>query len=172
MDVTITITQTDKDAAGLRIAATRSKDTAAAQRMLALVLEGATRGRMLRGSGLDGLTNRPDPGAPLRKLTAEGEVTVADWVRTGPMLEIHKVVRWRCADLRHEIARLLDVRVHERTVGKLLARLNFFRVSMRPRDPWQDIEAQEAHRKTSPIWSLQSSPHARGQKPAELWWQE
>ena len=175
--MTITITRTDLDATGLRAAATRSKDTAAARRMLALalVLEGATRTQAARtagmdrqtlrdwvhrynASGLDGLTNLPNPGAPARKLTAEQEVTVADWVRTGPMLEIHKVVRWRCADLRDEIARRFDVRMHERTVGKLLARLNFSRVSVRPRHPRQDIEAQEAHKKTSPIWSAPSFP--------------
>ncbi len=86
---------------------------------------------------------------------------VADWVRTGPTLEIHKVVRWRCADLRDEIARRLDVRMHERTVGKLLARLNFSRVSVRPRHPRQDVEAQEAHKKTSPGWSPRSSPSTR-----------
>jgi len=176
---------------------------------LALVLEGATRTQAARAagmdrqtlrdwvhrtnaSGLDGLTNLPNSGAPARKLTAEQEVTVADWVRTGPTLEIHKVVRWRCADLRDEIARRFDVRMHERTVGKLLARLNFSRVSVRPRHPRQDIEAQQAHKKTSPIWSPQSSPHTRGQsdwgaplassqsvlpaharaKPVELWWQD
>lgn len=180
--MTITITRTDLDATGLRVAATRSRDIAAARRMLALalVLEGATRTQAARAagmdrqtlrdwvhrtnaSGLDGLTNLPNSGAPARKLTAEQEVTVADWVRTGPTLEIHKVVRWRCADLRDEIARRFDVRMHERTVGKLLARLNFSRVSVRPRHPRQDIEAQQAHKKTSPIWSPQSSPHTREQ---------
>jgi len=37
------------------------------------------------------------------------------------------------------------------------------RVSVRPRHPRQDIEAQQAHKKTSPIWSPQSSPHTREQ---------
>ena len=57
------------------------------------------------------------------------------------------MVRWRCRDLQGEIARHFGVEMHERTVGKLLARLNFSRVSVRPRHPEQDIAAQEAHKK-------------------------
>ena len=38
--------------------------------------------------------------------------------------------RWRCRDLQGEIARHFGVEMHERTVGKLLARLNFSRVSV------------------------------------------
>jgi len=34
--------------------------------------------------GLHGLTNRPNRGAPKRKLTAAQEAEVADWVRAGP----------------------------------------------------------------------------------------
>jgi hypothetical protein len=49
-------------------------------------------------------------------------------------------------------------RLDERTVGKLLARLNFSRVSVRPRHPEQDIAAQEAHKKTSPSWSPRPFP--------------
>jgi len=72
--------------------------------------------------------------------------------RRGPTPE-HKIVRWRCIDLRDEIAREFGVRLHERTVGKLLVRLNFARVSVRPRHPEQDVAAQEAHKKTIPNWS-------------------
>jgi len=49
---------------------------------------------------------------------------VAEWVRQGPTLEQHKVVRWRLVDLRDEIARKFGVQLHERTVGKLMARSN------------------------------------------------
>ena len=53
--MTITITRTDLDATGLRAAATRSRDTAAARRMLALalVLEGATGTHAARTAGMD-----------------------------------------------------------------------------------------------------------------------
>jgi transposase len=102
-----------------------------------------------------------NPGGRRRKLTGAQEASVADWMRTGPTLEEHKVVRWRCCDLRDEIARHFGVEMHERTVGKLLARLNFSRVSVRPRHPAQDVEAQEAHKKISPIWSPRPSPTLR-----------
>ena len=72
---------------------------------------------------------------------------MADWVREGPTLEQHKVVRWRLVDLRDAIERQFDVHLHERTVGKLMKRLNFARVSVRPRHPDQDVDAQTAHKK-------------------------
>jgi len=178
--MTVAITRTELDAAGLRAAAARSKDVAAARRMLALalVLEGSTRTDAARAAGMDrqtlrdwvhrynetgiaGLHNRPNAGAPPRKLTAEQEAAVAEWVRQGPDLEQHKVVRWRLVDLRDEIARRFGVQLHERTMGKLMARLNFSRVSVRPKHPQQDTDAQEAHKKTLPNWSLPASPSGR-----------
>lgn len=179
--MTIAITRMDLDAGGLRAAAGRVRDAAAARRMLALalVLEGSTRSEASRAAGMDrqtlrdwvhrynaagleGLKNHAKPGGPPRKLTAAQEAAVAEWVRSGPTLEQHKVVRWRCSDLRDEIARRFGVTMHERTVGKLLARLNFSRVSVRPRHPEQDIAAQEAHKKTSPSWSPRPSPSTPG----------
>jgi transposase len=98
-------------------------------------------------SGLAGLHNADGRGRPPRKLTSRQEATVATWVRQGPDRDRHKVVRWRLADLRDEIAREFGVQLHERTVGKLLARLNFAHVSARPRHPEQDVTAQEARKK-------------------------
>lgn len=180
--MTIAITRTELDAAGLRVAAARGKDAAASRRMLALalVLEGHTRTEAARAagmdrqtlrdwvhrynaSGLDGLKNHANPGGPSRKLTAEQEAEFAGWVRAGPRLEAHKVVRWRCKDLRAEIERRFGVEMHARTVGKLLARLNFSRVSVRPRHPEQDVAAQAAHKKTLPSWSPPSFPNMRGE---------
>jgi transposase len=170
----------DLDAAGLRAAATRVRDVAASRRMLALamVLEGRTRTEAARAagmdrqtlrdwvhryneSGLEGLTNRAGTRGPRRKLTESQEAEFAGWVQAGPNLAEHKVVRWRCCDLRDEIARRFGVEMYERSVGKLLERLNFSRVSVRPRHPEQDLAAQEAHKKTSPTWSLQPSPSTR-----------
>ncbi len=180
--MTIAITRTGLDARGLRAAAARSKDAAAARRMLALalVLEGHTRTAAARAAGMDrqtlrdwvhrynvggleNLTNHRNAGAPPRKLSAAQEGEFARWVRAGPSLEEHKVVRWRCKDLREEIARRFGVQMHERTVGKLLARLNFSRVSVRPRHPGQDVAAQEAHKKTLPSWSPRPFPSMRGE---------
>ena len=91
----------------------------------------------------------------LRKLTIAQEALVADWVRAGPQLSERNPVRWRCVDLRDEISRHFGVEMHERTVGKLLVRLNFSKVSVRPQHPAQDAAAGEAHKKTSPNWSQQ-----------------
>jgi transposase len=159
-DMAIAITRTDLAAAG------RSKVVAVSRRMLALalVLEGRTRAEAARSAGMDrqtlrdwvhrhnesglaGLENRPNHGAPPRKLTPDQEAAVAEWVRQGPTPERHKVVRWRLVDLRDEIEQRFGVHLHERTIGKLMARLNFSRVSTRPRHPAQDAAAQEAHKK-------------------------
>ncbi len=137
--MTIAITRTDLDAGGFRAAAARAKDAAAARRMLALalVLEGQNRTEAARAAGMDrqtlrdwvhrynaqglrGLSNLLNCSGPKRKLTATQEAEVADWVRAGPTWQVHKVVRWRCCDLRDEIARHFGVQMHERTVGKLL----------------------------------------------------
>ena len=174
--MTVAITRTELDAADFRAAAARSKDTAATRRMLALALamEGHSHSESARAAGMDrqtlrdwvhrynesglaGLHNAPERGRPRRKLTPEQEATVAQWVRRGPKAE-HKIVRWRCVDLRDEIARSFGVQVHECTVGKLLVRLNFAHVSVRPRHPEQDVGAQEAHKKTIPSWSPLSFP--------------
>ena len=64
------------------------------------------------------------------------------------------IVRWRLIDLRERIAREFVVELHERSVGKLVRRLGFRRISVRPRHPEADAAAQEAHKKTSPRWSL------------------
>jgi hypothetical protein len=44
------------------------------------------------------------------------------------------------------------VRPHERTVGKLLSRLGFARMSVRPKRPEADDAAQAAFREASPRW--------------------
>ncbi len=156
--------------------------------MLALVLEGRNRIEAAQAAGMDrqtlrdwvhrynaqglqGLTNRPKRGALKRKLTAAQEAEVADWVRAGPTWQVHKVVRWRCCDLRDEIARRFDVTMHERTVGKLLVRLNFSRVSVRPHHPEQDLDAQEAQKNFADLVAAVIPEHARP-KPIELLWQD
>src|SRR5450756_1816570 len=48
--------------------------------------------------------------------------------------------------------------LHERSVGKVLAKLGYCRLSVRPRHPQTDEEAQEAFKKTSPRRSSRGSP--------------
>lgn len=169
--MTVKITRTELDAAGLRALAARGKDAAVARRLLglALVLEGHPRAKAAQMAGMDrqtlpdwihrynehgvaGLSNRANPGRPPRSLSPEQEATVAEWVRHGPDRAKHKVIRWRLVDLRDEAARVFDVHLHERTMGKLLRRLGFSHISTRPRHPSADPAAQDAHKKTSRPW--------------------
>lgn len=171
----VAITRLDRTAQDLRTAAKRSGDVTAARRMLALalVLEGKSRSeaatccgmdrQSLRdwvhrynAEGLQGLHNRTAPGAK-PKLSPQQEREVADLVRTGPTLAEHGVVRWRRADLSRLIAQRYGVRLAERSVGALLYRLGFRRLSVRPQAPQQDAAALAAHKKTLPIWSQPAS---------------
>jgi transposase len=178
MGVAVAVTRMDLDAAGLRRAASQSRDANAARRMLAvaLVLEGRTRTEaaaqcgMQRQTlrdwvhrynefGLPGLSDRVPPGAQ-RRLSPEQEAAVAQWVREGPTLAQHGVVRWRRTDLSREIAARFGVHLAERSVGAMLRRLGFRRLSVRPRHPGRDAAAQEAHKKILPSWSLPRSRNA------------
>jgi transposase len=177
MPIALTITRDDYTAAELREAATRSNDADATRRMLALalVLEGYKRceagklcGRqtlrdwVLRynAEGIAGLCNRIAAG-PKPRLTPEQDAAVAELVRKGPDLAVDGVVRWRRVDLARVIKARFNVTLAERSVGAMLRRLGFRRLSVRPRHPRQDPAAQETHKKTLPIWSKPSSPSMR-----------
>jgi len=179
MPEALAITRADHAASELREVATRSNDADATRRMLALalVLEGYKRGEAGKLCGMDrqtlrdwvlrynaegiaGLCNRIAAG-PKPRLTPEQEATVAELVRKGPDLAKHGVVRWRRVDLARVIKTRFNVILAERSVGAMLRRLGFRRLSVRPRHPQQDPAAQEAHKKTSPIWSKPQSPSMR-----------
>jgi len=70
----------------------------------------------------------------------------------GPDPETDKVVRWRCVDLRDEVARRFTVSVTERTIGKWLRKLGLTRLQPRPFHPKKDAAAQEIFKKTSSAW--------------------
>ncbi len=178
--VAIAITRTDLTAAELRAAAVKSRDRQAARRMLALalVLEGADRKTSAETCGMDrqtlrdwvhrynaeglaGLSNRR--GAPRTRRLNPGQVAeVVFWLEAGPDPAVDGVVRWRRQDLRARIASTFGVELHERTVGKYLAALGYRRLSVRPRHPKTDPEAQEAFKKTSPRRSPPRSPRLQG----------
>lgn len=179
MVAAVSITRLDYTAAELRGRAKRVDDADAARRMLALalVLDGKSRSEAAKScgmdrqilcdwvhrynaEGLDGLRNRTAPGAK-PKLSAEQEREVAELVRRGPDLAEHGVVRWRRIDLAAVIEQRYGVKLAERSVGDLLRRLGFRRISVRPQCPEQDVAAQEAHKKTLPIWSLPASRRMR-----------
>ena len=164
----IAITRTELSADALRVAARRTKHNAQARRLLAiaLVLEGASRAAAARACGMDrqtlrdwvhrynaqgveGLRDRPRSGRPPRLTPAQLE-ELAGLVEAGPDPARHGVVRWRCLDLQSEIAARFEVELSERHVGRLLKKLDFTRLSVRPRHPQADEAAQQAFKKTSP----------------------
>jgi transposase len=166
----VAVTRRDLSAAELRREAARSRDAKAARRMLAiaLVLDGHSREAAAEACGMDrqtlrdwvhrynaegvaGLANRRAPG-PTPRLSAEQEAELARWVEEGPDPGRDGVVRWRCRDLQGRIRRAFGLRFHERTIGKLLARLRFRRLSVRPQHPESDPAAQEAFRGASLSW--------------------
>ena len=107
--------------------------------------------------GLRGLHDLKTPG-PKPRLTAEQQTKLAELVEAGPDPVRHGVVRWRRVDLRDELERRFGVVLHERSVGKVLAKLGYCRLSVRPRHPQTDEAAQEAFKKTSPQRSRHGSP--------------
>ena len=174
----ISITWTELSPAGLREEAARTADARAARRMLAIamVLDGHSREAAAETCAMDrqtlcgwvhryneagvaGLADRPHPG-PQPRLTEEQEAEVARWVEQGPDLEKDGVIRWRRVDLRDRIKDRFGVSFHKRSIGKLLRRLNFRRISVRPQHPESDGAAQETFKKTSPDWSGRRYPKA------------
>jgi transposase len=135
---------------------------------LALVLEGQTREAAARAGGMDrqtlcdwvhryneeglaGLHDRRRSGRRPR-LTAEQMAELETVVERGPDPERDGVVRWRRVDLQALIKDRFEVELHERSVGKLLHRLGFVRMSVRPRHPLSDPQVQEMFKKASLSW--------------------
>jgi transposase len=167
----ISITRDEHSADDLRRAAARAREAGAARRMLALalVMEGWSRSAAAESCGMDrqtlrdwvhrynaegleGLYDRDHPGRPSR-LTASQQEAVARIVEAGPDLAADGVVRWRCVDLQAVIQARFGVALAERTVGTLLNKLGYRRLSPRPYHPQKDAAAQETFKKTSPSWS-------------------
>jgi transposase len=166
--VGIEITREDMTAGELRQASGRARGARAARRMLALalVLEGVDRATAARSCGMDrqtlrdwvhrynaeglsGLENRKSSGRPAKLAGPEEQALIA-LVEAGPDAATDKIVRWRRSDLRDKLEAQCGVTVHERTVGKHLAKLGYRRLSVRPYNPKADPDAQAAFKKTSP----------------------
>ncbi len=163
----VAITRMDMSAAGLRAAAKQAEDAKQASRILAIamVLDGFSRTEAARlcgmdrqtlcdwvhrynEAGLEGLADRARSGRPASLSWVE-QGKLASWVEEGANLARDRVVRFRRVDLRNRIASEFGVELHERSVGKLLRRLDFRHLSVRPQHPQSDPEAQEAFKKTS-----------------------
>ncbi len=154
----------DMTAAILRKKARGEKDGRVASRLfgIANILDGMDRERAAQlagmtrqtlrdwvirynANGIEGLKDRPK-GHAKRALTPEQEKELDGLILKGPG---GTLVRWRCVDLRDKIKEKFGVEYHERSVEKILHRLGFSRISVRPVHPESDAQAQEAFKKTS-----------------------
>ena len=168
--MTVKLTRLDLDDDAFRREAVRTKDAKVARRLLSLAAirdgcnrtEAARRGGMDRqtlrdwvirynAEGLAGLLDRHGGGCDCKLSETEQEQLVL-WVRQGPDPEEDGIVRWRLSDLRQLILGRFFVVLDERSISRILKALGFSHISARPRNPKASAEAQEGHKKTSPIW--------------------
>ena len=101
-------------------------------------------------AGVDGLASRTGPG-PTPRLNPAQMQQLRELVLAGPDPQVHKVMRWRCVDLRDEVARRFAVTVDEDTIGRWLRKLKLTRLQPRPYHPKKDAAAQEAIKKRARI---------------------
>ena len=171
--MTVAVTRKELGAVELRREAGRCRDARAARRMLALalVLEGRSRSEAAALNGMDrqtlrdwvhrynaagiaGLKSRQSPGRE-PYLSEQQMAELRELVIRGPDPATDRVVRWRCIDLRAEVARRFSVEVHESTIGKWLHQLGLTRLQPRPVHPKKDADAETTFKKTLPAWSTQ-----------------
>ncbi len=145
----VAVKRRDVSVGDLRREAGRTRDAKAARRMLAIacVMEGQSREAAAECCGMDrqtlrdwvhrfnadglaGLSDLPRCCGPKPRMSPEQEAVVAGWVEQGPDLGRDGVVRWRCVDLQDRIGREWGISLHECTVGKLLRKLAFRRLSV------------------------------------------
>ena len=179
----------DRSASDLRKLARKEDDGKVASRFLAIAsaLDGLTRNQAAKQAGMDrqiladwvhryndggveGLRDKPK-GHPKRLLTPEQEAAIKARVLAGPDSETDGLVRWRCVDIQAFIAETYKIQLHKRTVAKLLTRMGLSHISVRPKHPKSDSEAQDTFKKTSqPQWQAtpplmqQASPSKFGSK--------
>jgi len=104
-------------------------------------------GRRYNDAGVAGLKSQVSAGRA-RALSGAQRAELRALVIAGP----DPVVRWRCVDLRAEVARRFAVTVHESTIGKWLNQLRLTRLQPRPLHPKKDAAAEQASKKTSPAY--------------------
>lgn len=171
----------DYDGPGLRALAKKTKDAAQSRRLLALaeIYDGGSRSDAARIGGTqlqvvrdwvlrfndrgpDGLIDGKAKGQT-PKLNAEHLRALEEIVEQGPIPAIHGVVRWRVKDLVQWIWEEYRISVSEVTVSRALKRLNFRRLSARPKHRGQKDGEIEAFKKTSPPCWRKSAKATRKQ---------
>jgi putative transposase len=169
----------DFDATGLRRLARNSKDANQARRLLALatIYAGGTRTQAAEvgGVGLQivrdwvirfnadgpaGLLDRKAPGQPAL-LNNTHRRALAEVIEAGPIPAVHGVVRWRLVDLAQWIWEEFRITVSETTLGRVLNKMGYRKLSARPRHHAQNPDAVAAFKKISPPTWRRSRPARR-----------
>lgn len=149
-------------AAELRRRGRQETDRAAAARMMAIAnaLEGMTRAEAARlagmerqalrdavlrynAEGLDGLYDRPRPGARPR-LNGTQMARLRRLVVDGPDVEKTGLSAWTLADLCREVKQRWNVSYHEAHMSRLMRKLGLSRQKARPSHPKADPVARDA----------------------------
>lgn len=173
----------DFTADDLRVKARGTRDANQARRLLALaaIYDGGSRGDAARiggvglqivrdwvlrfnAAGPDGLIDRKAPGVSA-KLNDDQRRALDAVVEQGPIPAVHGVVRWRLADLAQWVWEEFRIAISPQTLSRELRRLDYRKLSARPRHHGQDPDALETFKKTSPPrWrrSRTASPRASG----------
>lgn len=165
----------DFSAFDLRRLARSSEDAAQARRLLALaaIYDGATRSEAARvgavtvqiirdwvvrfnAEGPGGLVNRKAPGA-VPKLNARQREELCRLVERGPIPAVDGVVRWRLKDLALWVYREYRISIDESTLGRLLKKMGYGKLSARPRHHAQNELLAEDFKKHSPRKSTRSA---------------
>jgi transposase len=169
----------DLDAPGLRRLVRSTKDANQAQRLLALatICAGSKRSEAaaVGGVGLQivrdwvvrfnadgptGLLDRKAPGQP-PLLKDEHRRALAELIEAGPIPAVHGVVRWRLVDLAQWVWEEFRIAVSETTLGRILNKMGYRKLSARPRHHGQNPDAAIVFKKTSPTAWQRSRPAGR-----------
>ena len=180
----------DFEAAALRRLAVEAKDADQARRLLALaaVYDGMSREDAARIGGMDrqtlrdwvhrfnrhgadGLIDGKSPGRP-PTLSAEQKEELRQLVEAGPDPDKDGVVRWRCVDLKRVLGERFRVDLSEVSLGRILKRLDFSRVSARPRHPAQDEHAIPTFKENFPARVAEVVSKLAPATPIEVWFQD
>lgn len=161
----------------LRRSARLEKSGRVASRMLAIanVLSGMSRGmaaqlagmerqtlrdwvHRFNAEGVEGLQDRPRSGRPW-EIDADSRKKLCEIVEAGPDPSTGSLVRWRRVDLKKWLKASCGADYHERSVGKLLKRLGYSHMSVRPVHAESDPALLEDFKKTSKRKSKRLSPN-------------
>jgi transposase len=163
--------RTDFTADALRVIARKAKDGPQARRLLALaaIYEGVTRAEAARIGGVTrqivrdwvmkfnahgpaGLIDRKPPGQP-SKLTDTHRAALVARIDAGPIPSVHGVVRWRLIDLTQWVWEEFQIAISKQTLSRELRRMDYRKLSARPRHHAKNEAAVAAFKKTSPpVW--------------------